>query len=127
MSYLKDCLPLIARNDLPNIQESLVTEISVNNKKLFFKCLYLSPSQNPEELDTFSSNLDLLYSNIKDNHPTCTILIGEFNAKCSKWCSSGWGNNAGSELDNITTSGGYSQLISKTSHFINEFITFFLH
>lgn len=109
------------------MQESLITEISVNNKKLFFKSLYRSPSQNPEELDTFSSNLDLLYSNIKDNHPTCTILIREFNAKCSKWWSSGWDNNTGSELDNITTSGGYSQLINKTSHFINEFITFFLH
>ena len=34
--YLKDCLPMIARNDLPVMQEYLVTEISVDNEKCLF-------------------------------------------------------------------------------------------
>ena len=50
------------------MQESLVTEFSVNNEKCFFTCFYRSL--------------------IHDSHPTCSILIGDFNAKCSKWRNS---------------------------------------
>ena len=79
----KDYLPLIARNDLSIMQECFVTEISVNNEKCFFTCLYTSPSQSPEELNILCSNLDLLLSNINDNHSTCWILVHDFKAKCS--------------------------------------------
>ena len=81
-------------------------------KNVFFTCPYRSPTQNDEELENFSSNLDLLLSNINDNHPTCSILICNFNAKSSKWCNNDKSNRAGIELDNITTSAGYSQLIN---------------
>ena len=79
--YFKEHLPLSRRNDLRILQEYLLTEIIVDNEKCFFTCLYRSPNQNHEELENFSSNLDLLLSNINDNHPTCSILIGDFNAK----------------------------------------------
>ena len=102
------------------MQECLVTELSMNNEKCFFTCLYRSPSQSHEELDIFCSNLDLLLSNINNNHPNCSILIGDFNAKSSKWCCSSKDNKAGCELDNITTFAGYSQMIDKPTHFINE-------
>ena len=69
--YFKQHLPLIRRNDLSILQECLVTEIIVDNEKCFFIYLYISPNQNHEELENFSSNLDLLLSNINDNHPTC--------------------------------------------------------
>ena len=86
-----------------------MTEIIVDNEKCFFTCLYRSPNQNHEELENFSSNLDLLLSNINDNDPTCTILIGDFNAGSSKWYNSDKSNRVGIKLDNITNSAGYSQ------------------
>ena len=89
-------------------------------QKCFFTCLYRWPNQKHEELENFSSNLDLFLSTINDNHQTCSILIGDFNAKSSKWCISDKSNRAGSECDNITTSAGYSQLINKTTHFVNK-------
>ena len=60
---------MIARNDLLIIQVCLVTEISVNNEKCLTS-LYRCLNQSHEELDTFCSKLDLLFSNINDNHPT---------------------------------------------------------
>ena len=36
------------------------------------------------------------------------IVLGDFNAKCSKWCTSDRINSAGIELDNITTTSGYN-------------------
>ena len=118
--YFKEHLQLVRRNDLSILQECLVTEIIVDNEKYFFTCLYRSPNQNHEELENFSFNLDLPLSNINNNHPTCSILIGDFNAKSSKWCNSDKSNRAGIELDSITTSACYSQLINEPTHFVNK-------
>ena len=121
--YFKEHLPLIRRNDLSILQECLVTGIIADNEKCFFT--YRSPSQNHEELEDFSSNLDLLLSNINDNHPTCSILIGDFNAKSLKWCNSDKSNRSGTELDNITNSAGYSQLINEPTQLPFALFIFF--
>ena len=101
--YFKESLPLIRRSDLSNIKECLGTEVNVNNEKCFFTCLYRSPGHSHEELESFCSSLDSLLSNRNDQHPACSIVIGDFNATCSKWYSSDKDNTAGLELDSITT------------------------
>ena len=68
--------------------DCLVTEINVNNKKVFFTCLYRSPSRSHDELEHFCTNFDLLHSNISNLHVTCTIVLGDFNPKFSKWYAS---------------------------------------
>ena len=97
--YFKEYLSLIRRCNLSNMKECLVTEINVNNEKFLFTCLDRSPSQSREELESFYSSLDSLLSDIKDQHPTCSIVIGDFNAKCSKWCTTDKNNTAGLELE----------------------------
>ena len=84
-AYFKELLPLIRSNDSANIKDCIVTEISVNNEKCFFTCLYRSPSQSHDELERFCANFDLLLSNINDLHPTYSIVLGDFIAKSSKW------------------------------------------
>ena len=118
--YFKELIPLIRRNDLTNIKDCLASEINVNNKKCFCTNLYKSPSQSHDELERFCTNLDLLLSNINNLHPTSSIVLDDFNAKCSKWCASDKNNTAGIELDNITTTSGYNQMIVKPTHYINE-------
>ena len=98
------------------LQEYLVIDIIVYNEKCFSTCLYRYPKQNHEESENVSSDLDLLLSNINDNHPL--TLIGDFNAKSSKWCKSDKSNRAGIELDNITTSAG--QLINEPTQCVNK-------
>ena len=87
---------------------------------MFFTCLYRSPSQSHDELEHFCADFDLLLSNINDLHPTCSIVLSDFNGKCSKWCPSDKSNRAGIELDNITTTSGYNQMIHKPTYYINE-------
>ena len=118
--YFKEHLPLIRGNDLSILQECLVTEVIVDKEKCFFICFYRSPNLNHEELENFNSNLHLLLSNINDNHPICSIRIGDFNAKSSKCCNSNKSIRASEELDNITKSAGYSQLINQPTHFVNK-------
>ena len=118
--YFKESLPLIRRNDLTNLKDCLVTEINVNNVKCFCMCLCRSPSQNHDELEHFYTNFVLLLSNINDLYPTFSIVLGDFNARFSKWCASNKSNTAGIELDNVTMTSGYNQMIDKPTHYINK-------
>ena len=68
----------------------------------------------------FYSNIDSLLPNINNQHPACSIVIGDLNVKCSKWCTTDKDNTAGLELCGIATTAGYSQIINKPTHFINE-------
>ena len=43
--YFKESLPLIRINELTNIKDCILTEISVNNENCFFTCLYRSEKQ----------------------------------------------------------------------------------
>ena len=116
--YFKASLPSIRRNDLTNLKDCLVTEINVNNEKCFFTCLYRLASQNHGELEHFCTNFDLHLWNINNLYPTYSIVLGDFNAKCSKWCASDKSNTADIELDNISMK--YNQMIDKPTHYINE-------
>ena len=63
---------------------------------------------------------DLFLSNINNRHLTCSIVLGDFNAKCSKWCASDKNNTAGIKLDNITITSDYNQMTDKLTHYISE-------
>ena len=104
--YFKQSLPLIRGDDLSMMQGTIVTKISVENETCFFTCFCSSPSQDHDKLNNFCSELNLCLTNINNNQPACSVLIGDFNAKYSKWCSSDKINIAGLETD-------YSQLINK--------------
>ena len=112
-------LPLIRRNDFANLKDCLLTEINVNNKKYFFTCLYRSPSQNHDELECICINFDIFFSNINNIYPTSSIVLDDFNAKCSKRCASDK-SKAGIELNNVTMTSGQNQMIDKPTHCINE-------
>ena len=70
------------------MKDCLVTEINVNKEKCFFTCLYRSPNQSHDDPERFCTNFDLLIFNDNNLHPTCSIVLGDFNAKCSKRCTS---------------------------------------
>ena len=58
--YYKAHLPIIRRDDVSNLKECLVTEITVKNEGCFLTCLYRSPRQNREQCQSFSDSLGIL-------------------------------------------------------------------
>ena len=116
--YYKNYLPVIRRTDLSDLQECIVAEITVD-KECFLTCLYRSPSQNDGELETFCSDLTFLLNNINEFQPSYSVLLGDFNAKHSNWCSTDKNNKAGIVLENVTSTAGYNQIINKPTYFTN--------
>ena len=70
--------------------------------------------------DTFCSNFNLFLSNINDLNPPSLIVIGDFNAKNSKWWPSDKETFKGRVLHSLTISAGYTQLIDQPTHVINN-------
>ena len=58
--YYKEHLPIIRRDNISNLQECLVSEITLKNKQCFLTRLYRSPSQNCEQIKSFCDSLDIL-------------------------------------------------------------------
>ena len=63
--YLKENLPVKLRKDLEILQETVIGEISLGHKKVFFVALYRSPNQSNEDSEEFYHKLQDTLDNIK--------------------------------------------------------------
>ena len=112
--YYKDHLPFVNRSDISSLlDECIVGEIRIQNKKCFITCIYRSPSQTSDEFDSFLFDYDQVCSSIASENPLMSFVIGDFNAKCTNWWSNGISNHCGTELFNLTNLLGYTQLINE--------------
>ena len=92
-------------------------------RKTLFSCLYRSPSQDQEELESFCTDFDLFLSNINDLSPDCSIITGDFNARSTKWWKLDKENLEGREINIITRAAVYSQLINQSKHLTKYFLS----
>ena len=67
--YYKEHLRIIRRNDISNLKECLVTEITAKNERCFLTYLYRSPSQNRKQFQSFCDSLDILMNSINSLNP----------------------------------------------------------
>ena len=87
------------------------------NFKLIFYQYCVSPSQNQHKFKSFCTNFDILLNKINDKLLLCSIVTGDFNARCSRW----WKNDITNlKVKSLLTSGGYNQIIDKPTHIINN-------
>ena len=115
--YYKDHLPVIRRNDISALNESIV----LDNKR-FLTSLYRSPGQSKDQFDQFDrfcSSFNMLMPNINDEKPLASIITGDFNARSKNWWSQDITNIQGSIIDTITSTSGYHQLINLPTHITN--------
>ena len=47
-------------------------------------------------------------------------ILSNFNARCSSWWKNDITNTAGQEIDSLTSSAGYTQIIDKPTHVANN-------
>ena len=105
--YFKEHIPLIKQDDICTLDNCLVTEICSQGEKNFLTCVYRSPSQNHDEFEDFCTKFDLLMSSINDELPLCSVITGDFIARCLRWWKNDINNPAGQEIESLTSSAGY--------------------
>ena len=57
---------------------------------------------------------------MNNEFPLCSIIPGDFNARCSRWWKNDITNSTGHEINSLTSSAGYKQIIDKPTHVINN-------
>ena len=77
-------------------------------------------NQNCDEFDNFCLNFESLLSKINNEFPLCSVVTGDFNARNSRWWKNDIINSFGKEIETLTSSAGYYQLIDKPTHIIND-------
>ena len=117
--FYKDYLPVIRRDDLCALTECIVAEVNLGTKSLFFTCNYRYPSQTVDEFESYCQNPHLTLTNIDDTSPFSSVLIVDFNAGCTNWWAADINSKAGKELDTLTSTARYTQLIDKPTHFFS--------
>ena len=83
--YYKQDLSAIQRIDLDNPTYTLVLELSINRKKVFFVSSYRKHGQTNEEYKIYSTKLDDLMDKISLENPFAIIITGDYNSHNKKW------------------------------------------
>ena len=88
------------------------------NQYFLLAVISINPSQNSrwiwELLSKFSLNI------IKIDHTStfCSVVIGDFDFNCKNWLAWDVNLNVGKELDSLTSTRGYDQLVDKLTPFL---------
>ena len=121
--YYKEHIPLVKHDDICTLDNCLVPEIRSQNDKCFLTCIYRSPSQNHDGFQNFCAKFDTLLNNINEEFPICSVVTGDFNSRNSRWWKNDITNSAGLELDSLTSSAGYTQIMDKPTHAVNSYMS----
>ena len=113
--YHRNDLPVKNRTDL-QIPNSIVVEIHISRKKIFFIASYRKPSQTSPEFDQYIKNLDEILTKIKNENPYMTIMTGDFNAKHTEWYSEDNTDKFGDKIHELFAYHSLTQTVNKPTN-----------
>ena len=88
---------------IPYLNESLLCEVTIGSKKCIIGTVYRSPSQNSDEFESFLSNFEFLLQDISNRNPYLTLLLGDYNARNTKWWHHDITTTEGTQFETTTT------------------------
>ena len=77
-----------------------------------------------DNFEDFCTTFYKLISNINDKFPLYSMIAGNVNARCSRWWKNDITNSTRQEIDSLTTSAGYEQIINKPTHVFNNSMSY---
>ena len=114
--YFKENLPIKERSDLETIPETIVAEVKLNRKKIFFVLSYCHPNLSSTEFDEYVKSLERIYQSIDKENPALTIITGDFNARSPLFWENDSGNREGCVLNDFLISNNLEELINEPTH-----------
>ena len=116
--YYKEYISLICKPKLTPLDQCLVCELKIGNKKCFITVIYRSPTQSLEDFEKFKNGWENTILNINNSNPYLTIFIGDFNARNTFWCDSDIINTEGLDLSELSSHHNLHQLINTPTHIL---------
>ena len=94
-----------------------LVKLKLKTRNALSTCIYRSPNQSVDEVENFLYGFERICTSISLESPFCSFIIGDLNAKCTNWWTRGTSNICGTELYNLSTLLGYSQIINDPTNF----------
>ena len=116
--FYKNSLPISPRYDLA-FEESIVVELKLGRKKIFFTVLYRSPSNlsTSTKFHDFLNNFKQLHAQINSENPYASFFTGDFNGHSQFWWPDGDSTPEGKEIEELFSNLNLSQIISEPTNF----------
>ena len=114
--YFKENLPIKRRKDLEILQGTVISEISLGRKKIFFIVAYRSPDKTKDEFDIFYEKLQDTLDAVKDEKPHSIILTSDLNCCYKQWWPGDINPTKGMALDALLESNDLTQLIDQPTN-----------
>ena len=114
--YYKENLPIKERGDLEILDETIVAEIKVKRKKIFFVLYYRHPNQTLEEVNLTMHKLEHIYESIKKENPAVTIICGDYNARSTLFWENDITNWEGRIFGDFLLSNNLEELVNEPTH-----------
>ena len=118
--YYKESLPIKMLN-INYLQECICFDLKIGSKLCTIVSLYRSPSQSADEFDNFLNKLNLTMESITQKNSFLTVVIGDFNAKSSKWLVDDKTTQEGLEIENLLSQFSPSQVIGEPTQISQNF------
>ncbi len=117
--FYNENLPIKQRLDFKTqIDETIVAEIQLKNKKTFFVLTYKTPSMPKDQFEKYMSDLQSLYDELLKEKPSIIVLSGDFNSKSPLfWDEETIETAEGKKLSDFMMVNGLEQLINEPTHF----------
>ena len=108
--------------DIHFLHECMKFEMRIGDQVCNFVSLYRSPNQSLEAFEIFAGNLRLNLDTIAKNNPFLVVLLGDHNAKLSKWYKNNSTFYEGTKIDGIISQWYLAftlqQLINEPTHIL---------
>ena len=110
--HFKESLPIKVFN-VTNLHDCLVCELFLNGRRSDLESLYRSPSQSSHEYDHFIKTFEQLIVHLNSFIPHLLLIVGDFNARSSRWWSGNVDNIGCTQLESMTSFHGLNQIINE--------------
>ena len=114
--YFREDLPIKSRTDLATLPETIVAEIKIKRKKIFFVLSYRHPNIPIAEFRDYVGSLEKIYENINLENPSATIICGDFNARSPLFWDCDTVTREGEIFSNFLLSNNLEELINDPTH-----------
>ena len=101
---------------IPYLNENLLCDVTIGPKKSIIGIVYRSPNQYSEDNEYLQSKFEFLLQDISSRNTYLTVLLGDHNARNTKWWHHDITTAEGTQLGSTTTIYWVQQLIDETTH-----------
>ena len=121
--YYKESLGVCIIN-IPNLTESILCQVTINNKTGHVLVVYCSLSQSLDDFESFLSSFDQLITDISLSNPVFRLIVEDFNCGSNSWWKSDISTKEGIDLESLFSSHGLHQLITDPTHSSSVFLLY---